>query len=416
DLEREKDAQKLLEQLKTSNNLYEQIELLNDLSRIESLSFETGWGSSRSVTLAHLLNEIYIKASRLELWAIVRRAAGLLGKVDIGLSDAVTELLVRQKQIAVGKAYSRASLMTDPMPPEDIVRKINEFCGEDIRDRVLTQEILIYLSVLIKSEPEMFEGLLTLRISYLILLLINELCLREKMTQPEAYEMLMKQSPSDIQASLRRVLAGYEGFAKTSFTQESLHARQSQPVDWFVRPAEDAPVPPEGDWWHKRQLEGSLNRMPEDFYPRIWRLLQQCPGIIIGDKLERRNRLVSEIILSDTTPEEADFALRIEHLLNKIQAPEYRQLTVEALMELSELFDRNPDWQIEDDIVLDVLVGHAVRLAWLDGNPQRAYRYDQDKGEAWPAFYRSSPLVCAQYFVRAMQFLLELGDQAPAVV
>ncbi|MEL6250139.1 MAG: glycosyl hydrolase family 15, partial [Cyanobacteria bacterium J06627_15] len=117
----------------------------------------------------------------------------------------------------------------------------------------------------------------------------------------------------------------------------------------------------------------------------------------------------------DTTPEETDFALRIEHLLNKIQAPEYRQITVEVLMELSELFDQNPDWQIEDDIVLDVLVGHAVRLAWLDDNPQRAYRYNQDKGEAWPAFYRSSPRTCAQYFVRAIQFLLELGDQAPAL-
>ncbi len=416
DLERERDPQKLLSQLQGSKNLYEQIELLNDLLRIQPLSFDTGWGEGRTVTLADLLNETYIKASRLALWAVVRRAAGLLGKVDIGLSDAVTELLVRQKQIAVGKAYSRASLMTDPMPPEDIVRKINEFCGEDIRDRVLTQEILIYLSVLIKSEPELFEGLLTLRISYLILLLINDICLRETITQPEAYETLMKQSPSEIQSALRRVLAGYEGLDQSSFRQESLHARQAQPVDWFVRPAEDAPAPPEGDWWHKRQLEGSLNRVPEDFYSRIWRLLQQCHGIIVGDKLERRNRLVSEIILSDTTPEEADFALRIEHLLNKIQAPEYRQLTVEALMELSELFDRNPDWQIEDDIVLDVLVGHAVRLAWLDEHPQRAYRYDQDKGEAWPSFYRSSPRTCAQYFVRAMQFLLELGDQAPSLV
>ncbi|MEO0540661.1 MAG: glycoside hydrolase family 15 protein [Cyanobacteria bacterium P01_A01_bin.105] len=416
DLEREQDSHTLLARLRQSNNLYEQIELLNNLLPIESLTFDTGWGNGRSVTLAHLLNEIYTKASRLELWAVVRRAAGLLGKVDIGLSDAVTELLVRQKQIAVGKAYSRSSLMTDPMPPEDIVRKINGFCGEDIRDRVLTQEILIYLSVMIKSEPELFEGLLTLRISYLILLLINEICLRENITQPEAYETLMKQSPSEIQSSLRRVLAGYEGLDQTTFRQESLHARLSQPVDWFVRAADDEPAPPEGDWWHKRQLEGSLNRVPEDFYSRIWQLLQQCHGIIIGDKLERRNRLVSEIILSDTTPEEADFALRIEHLLNKIQAPEYRQLTVEALMELSELFDRNPDWQIEDDIVLDVLVGHAVRLAWLDANPQRADHYDQDKAEAWPAFYRSSPLTCAQYFVRSMQFLLELGDQATVTV
>jgi phosphorylase kinase alpha/beta subunit len=93
-----------------------------------------------------------------------------------------TELLVRRKQISVGKAYSQASLITDPMPPSDLMDKINEFCGEDIRDRVLTQEILIYLSVLIKSEPELFEGLLTLRVSYLILLLTSEICREQRLS------------------------------------------------------------------------------------------------------------------------------------------------------------------------------------------------------------------------------------------
>jgi phosphorylase kinase alpha/beta subunit len=131
---------------------------------------------------------------------------------------------------------------------------------------------------------------------------------------------------------------------------------------------------------------------------------------VIGDKLERRNRLVSELILSDTTPEEQNFALRIEHLLNKIQAPEYRQVNVETLMELSELFDLNPDWQLDDDIVLDVLIGHAVRLAWITPDPQRVHRYDQDKAIAWRTFYQSSPHHCAQYVVKAIQFLMELGE------
>ncbi|MEM8808822.1 MAG: glycoside hydrolase family 15 protein [Cyanobacteria bacterium P01_G01_bin.38] len=412
DLEREKDPGQLLKTLRISDNLYEQIELLNNLTRLEGLNFDTSWGTDAQerVTLADLLDEIYIKAGRLELWAILRRAAGLLDKVDIGLSDAVTELLVRQKQIAVGKAYSRASLMTDPMPPSDIVQKINEFCGEDIRDRVLTQELLIDLSVLIKSEPELFEGLMTLRVSYMILLLTNEISREQHLSQSDAYETLMKMSPFDIKMQLRGVLAGYAGLDKTLFRQESLRARPLQAMQWVVLPQAEEELPPEGDWWHKRQRDGSLNRIPEDFYPRIWRTFKHCHGIVIGDKLERRNRLISKVILSDTTPEEPDFARRIEHLLNKIQAPEYRQVNVEAMMELSELFDRNPNWQIEDDIVLDVLVGHAVRLAWLDGKPHRVQRYDQDKATAWRSFYKTSPHDCAQYIVKAMQFLLELGE------
>ncbi|NEP63005.1 MAG: glycosyl hydrolase family 15, partial [Symploca sp. SIO2G7] len=412
DLERETDGWRLLKALEGSDNLYEQIELLSNLCRLHSLGYDTGWGAEtdQTVTLADLLNEIYTKAGRLELWAIVRRAAGLLDKMAIGLADAATELLVRQKQIAVGKAYSEASLIIDPLAPKDLLAKINEFCGEDIRDRTLTQEILIYLSVLIKSEPELFEGLITLRVSYLILLINSEICREQYCTQDEAYEILMAMSPFDVKMRLRQVLAGYEGLDNNLFRQESIQARKPKSVNWVVFPQAEESTSSEEDWLHKRQREGGLHRVPEDFYPRIWRLLKHCKGIVIGDKLERRNRLVSEIILSDTTPEEKDFALRIEHLFNKIQAPEYRQVNVEALMELSELFDTNSDWQIDDYIVLDVLVGHAVRLAWIDGGDHRAHRYLQDKAKAWRSFYQDSPHRCAQYIAKSMEFLIELNE------
>ncbi|NEP15688.1 MAG: glycosyl hydrolase family 15 [Leptolyngbya sp. SIO4C1] len=414
DLERETDTAPLLQALKTSDSLYEQIELLSNLTRLAGLTYDTGWDRTEPVTLARLLDEVYVKAGRLETWDILRRAAGLLNKVDISLSEAVTELLVRQKQIAVGKAYSRASLITDPLPPHDIVQKISEFCGEDSRDRVLTQEILIYLSVLIKAEPELFDGLLTLRVSYLILLLTSELGREQQLTQAEAYEALMQLSPFDIKMRLRRVLVGYEGLNRRLFQQESLQAQPLSSMQWVLLPQAEAAPDSADSWWQKRQLEGSLNRVPADFYPRVWQTFKHCHGIVIGDKLERRNRLVSQVILSDTTAEETDFARRIDHLLNKIQAPEYRQINVEALMELSELFARNPSWQIEDDIVLDVLIGHAVRLAWLEADAGRADRYDQDKASAWRSFYQRSPHTCARYLVKAMQFLIELGKAAPA--
>jgi hypothetical protein len=47
-------------------------------------------------------------------------------------------------------------------------------------------------------------------------------------------------------------------------------------------------------------------------------------------------------------PGEANFARRLEHLLNKIHAPEYRHLTVEALRELAAIFTDNPDLQFEE--------------------------------------------------------------------
>jgi phosphorylase kinase alpha/beta subunit len=95
-----------------------------------------------------------------------------------------------------------------------------------------------------------------------------------------------------------------------------------------------------------------------------------------------------------------------------MQAPEYRQVNIEALMELSTIAEGNPNLLIEDYIVLDVLVGHAVRLAWLEKHPDQRDHYDEHKAEAWRSFYASSPYDCASYVAKALRFLTELATTA----
>jgi phosphorylase kinase alpha/beta subunit len=418
-LECETNLKLLLDSLRESQNLYEQIELLRTLRRLRGLDFDTGFGGPQlPVTVADLLNEVYIKAgmeSATPYWAIVRQAAGLLNKVDISLSDAVTDILVRGKQITVGRAYSEASLIKNPMSHQEIRAKIDEFCREDIRDRVLTQEILIYLGILIKSEPQLLDGLLTLRVGYLILLLTSELAAELECTQDEAYEQLMRSSPFEIKMRVRSCLAGYEGINQILRQQESLHVKQpEQGIKWVVAETDEIDnKPTTGDWVRKRQLDGAAGRVPKDFYPSVWRVMKHCKGLVIGDKLERRNRLDSEIILSEMTPGEKNFALRVEHLLNKIEAPEYRQVNTEALMELAAILECNPELQIEEYIVLDVLIGHAVRLAWMDLFPETVDQYDEYKASAWRAFYNTSPTECAGHIVKAFQFLTQVGQASP---
>ncbi|MGB3491351.1 MAG: glycoside hydrolase family 15 protein [Elainellaceae cyanobacterium] len=412
-LECETNISLLLSSLRESTNLYEQIELLETLTRLKGLDFDSGFGElNEAVTVLNLLNEVYENATQMELWAVIRRAAGLLDKVDIGLSDAVTDILVRQKQVAVGKAYSSASLMTEPMPHDEIMEKINTFCGKDVRDRPLTQEILIYLSVLIKTDPQLFDGLMTLRVGYLILLITSELAQSFELAQDEAYEHLMQLSPFEIKTRLRQVLEGYAGLNQSLFKQESLQMSQ-QDIQWVVLPKADAAAPQGNSWLRQRQRDGSLNLVPPHFYPKVWTVLQHCKGIVIGDKLERRNRLDSRLILSETTPGEKNFALRVEHLLNKIQAPEYRQVNVEALMELVALAEQNPDLQIQGNIVLDVLIGHAVRITWLESHQDHTDVYDDYKAQAWQSFYQTSPFDCASGIAKALQFLTKLGSSNP---
>jgi phosphorylase kinase alpha/beta subunit len=333
----------------------------------------------------------------------------------------VTDILVRQKRISVGRAYSEASLFTQPLPPLEVLDKIRNFCREDIRDRVLTQEILIYLSLLIKSEPALFTNLLTLRVGYLIILLTSDLAQERGVPQDEAYEALMQLAPFDIQTRLRQILMGYDSHNQSLFQQESLHLKtQTAKIDWVVpisvgrsaTPGQPQDNPETQDWLRLRQIDGAKGTVPPDFYSSVWQLLNHCKGLVVGDKLERRNRLESEALLSEMTPEETNFALQVEHLLNKIQAPEYRQVNVEALMELAAIAQSNPDLKIQEYIVLDVLVGHAVRLAWLEQYPEHEYTYAEHKATAWRSFYSSSPYDCASFVAKALQFLTLLSQAA----
>jgi phosphorylase kinase alpha/beta subunit len=421
------DIRWLLQSLQQSENIYQQIELLHTLTTLKGLNFQVGWGDpQQQITITQLLTEVYDRAGQTHPhpnWAVVRYAAGLLGKVDVSLSDAVTEILVQGKQITVGMAYSEAAVINTPVSHLELAEKIDKFCREDIRDRVLTQEILIYIGLLIKAEPNIIKGMLTLRIGYLILLLTSEIAIEQHITQDQAYEHLMQLSPFEIKSRLRQVLKDYQKVDSLVFQQESLHLSQDQnQIRWTLGQATAPPATPAGGWLRQRQRDGAMNRTQPNFYPNIWRLLEHCPGIIVGDKLEKRNRLESALILAEMTPGEKNFALQVEHLLNKISAPEYRHLNIESLMSLAAFSEQNPQLRVAEYIALDVLIGHAVRLAWLDPNLPKplmeTFRlqdlnpadYSQHKVQAWKNFYASSPTIVAEYVVKSLQFLSQLAS------
>ena len=406
EIELEPDPATLERRLTASKNLYEQSELLTVCAQRFGLNAELG-GS----TVAGLLEEVYTAAGELKLWAVVRRAAGLLGKVDVSLSDSLMDILVRQKALVIGKAYSERSLISRPLPQSELLAKIDEFCRDDIRDRVLTQELLIYLSLLMRSDPELFQAFTTLRVGYLILLLVSDLTLELGMTQDECYECLMHLPPSEIQERLKSVLLGYSDKEALLEHQEFIVKRSGEELSYTLT-VSDAP-PPEGGWWLWRQREGVLSGGSPAFFARVWQLMSRCRGLVIGDKLERRNRLESRILLAEMTPGEQKFALRVEHLLNKIPSPEYRQLNTEALNVLSSVFEQNPDLTLSDYLVLDVIIGHAVRLAYLKKHPERAPRYSEDKAAAWADFYALAPQQTSGYLVLSLKFLLS-GEEVAA--
>ena len=180
------------------------------------------------------------------------------------------------------------------------------------------------------------------------------------------------------------------------------------PIRWRISP------PGGTSWLQHRQRLGALQRVPRDFYAGIWDLLHHCRGLVIGDKLERRNRLESEPLLSEKTRGERNFASLVEHLLIKIEAPEYRQLCTETLLSLVAFVGANPQVRFDDYLALDVVIGYAVRAGWAQTHPHQPIEaYAQHKASALDLFYRSSPATCRRWQMLALRDLAEIRP-APA--
>jgi phosphorylase kinase alpha/beta subunit len=420
ELEGEQDRSRLIQRLQASANLYEQAECLQGLVLLLGRDAEIPWSdansnappdASGSIRLEALLERVWKEASWGGHWSVLRRVAGLRDWVDAGLEEAVTNLLIRQKEVLVGKAYSPDSLISEPMTSQAIADRIARFSREDVRERVLTQEILLGLDALMKLDPDLLGGFLTLRVGHLILLLTAEIAAQSELTQDEAYERLLRFSPSEIQARLGKVLTDYAEAAELLKTQETLSVKPGCELKWHPEaptaetPSLDSAAAPPTGWMDYRVRAGALGQTPPEFYPSVWRILHHCRGLVVGDKLERRNRMDSASFLAEMTQGEKSFAFAVEHLLAKINAPEYRHLTIEALAALSEFCQKNRDFRLTAHIVLDVLTGHAVRLAWLRDHSEETY--EGEKALAWHRFYEEPPASVAYWIIEALRHLIK---------
>jgi phosphorylase kinase alpha/beta subunit len=412
-IELEGDGAVLVERLVASTELHERVELLGALA--------ARWGLDAPVeplgaTLRDLLEGVYASAGASRVWPVVRQAAGWLGKTDPSLSDALADLLVAQRSVVIGRAYAEAATVTRPLPHAELREKIDRFARDDVRDRALTQEVIVALSSLVRAAPELFRGVLTLRVGHLIGLLALGQAEELDLTPDQGYEALMQRSPAEIVTLLRGVLSAFDQAEETQRRRETVRlVAGAAGAGWAPSsPAVGAEIAPPEGWWRWRSREGALSRVPPGFYARVWRLLGRADGLVIGDKLDRRNRLASAPLRAATTAGEKNFALRVEQLLHRIPSHEYRRLVIEGLDTLAALAEAMPDWRVEGDIVLDVVLGHAVRRAYLAQRPEVASTYERVTAAAWAAFYDLGPRAVAAHVSAAVRFLAERAAAADA--
>ncbi|HHQ69614.1 MAG TPA: hypothetical protein ENM98_04845, partial [Halothiobacillaceae bacterium] len=369
----------------------------------------------RELSLDGHLNALFRVAQSLRLWRIMRLTAEVASKVDAYLEVALMDLIVRQKQIAVGRSYTRDSVIDSVRANDEIREHIASFCGDDPRERILTQEIIIHLGAWIRAEPELFADIITLRTGPILQILVL-LHARDHNTAPaQALDDLISLPPSEIRDKVRDAIS----WRDEVFKLEALHlASGSEKVDIELSSTGVCAMLPESmcdrsdssgkkiDWQERRLLQGAVGRLPESFYARLWGVLAHTPGIVIGDRYHPESMIDSARYRSESTAFERNFALNVEGVINRIAAPEYRQLTIEALACVINIIENNPDISICEPLVMDVLIGHAVRLSWLSHARPNGTDYDEERDRAWQYFYQSPPEQVAHYLAQAFGALI----------
>uniref|UniRef100_A0A8B9NS33 Phosphorylase b kinase regulatory subunit n=1 Tax=Accipiter nisus TaxID=211598 RepID=A0A8B9NS33_9AVES len=382
------DCKALVDQLRICPTLQEQADILYMLHILKGPEWHTGLDSEPGPTVKELLTELYVRVGNTRQWALIRYISGILKKKVEALDEACTDLLSHQKHLTVGlPPEPREKTISAPIPYEELVCLIDEASEKNLSVSILTQEIMVYLAMCMRTQPTLFAEMFRIRIGLIIQVMATELAHSLRCSAGEATENLMNLSPSDMKNLLYHILSGKEfgversvrpidssgttisicevgavgatkperaGIVRLKSEIKQVRAGGAGSVSVvlvlsaqstghaellgkgsFSRMLEDqgSKDSRHGQWQRRRRLDGALNRVPVGFYQNVWKILQKCHGLSV------EGFILPSSTTREMTPGEMKFAVHVESVLNRVPQPEYRQLLVEAILVLTMLVD-----------------------------------------------------------------------------
>ncbi|XP_053605602.1 probable phosphorylase b kinase regulatory subunit beta isoform X3 [Plodia interpunctella] len=339
--------------LRATDNIYAQCQLLGILLEREGPMYEVN-GS----TALDSLKSLYQTAGVLRHWRAVRYCSSRLNHTVDSISPFITTVLVNGKQLMVGVIGHKETVFDKPMTPGEIQAVMySTIQPYDVIGAVLQQEIVLYCGRLIGTNPDMFRGILKIRVGWVLEAIRIYLELFPEEKRPDA--TLESLSPYKLRTLLIRVLTV---------------------SDW----ADEKGLTP----MQRRQLEGCLCRVPKHFYIQVWDILLRTPkGIIVHG-----HSIPAEPTLVNMSRSELSFALLVEEALVRIARPARRQLSVELLCVLATILRRNPELTLQLPLDLDRLLDDA----------HETYAKDSGLAVGSEALGSAAPGVTVGYLARAV--------------
>jgi len=338
------------------NHMYGHIQLCGLLLRREGPEFWLG-----DVTVKERLENFNRKAGQLRYWAAVRYTSSLLQKMVDSISPFVTQIVVSGKQVSVGTIGVDSSLFDRSMTPREIHSAIySKVHPYDVSGAVLQQEMIIYCGKLIATQPDLFNGILVLRMDWLVHTIQLYREFKDMNVGP-----IENIAPSEIRNLLIEVLENTKDMVKT----------KSNLSDHQII-----------------QINGCLMRVPPHFYSKVWQILKRCPG---GLKFGS-SHLPQLPTINNMNMRELAFSHLVEGFFIQYQQPEYRQVIVQLLSILSTILQRNPELSFKPELNIDNLIHNALRLF------QKEEDLVVDDTEDMTQFYAMNQATINSYLARSI--------------
>lgn len=271
----------IIDALRSCDTLHAQSQLLFILANREGLHYILPEGG----TIKERLERLSRQAGALRHWSVVRYCSSILRKLVDSISPYITSILVSGKRITVGSYGQREVEIDHPRTPKEIHQLLYDVITEPY-DAVLQQEIILYVGRLISTTPHLFEGIVKIRVGSFLEAMKYYLSFKD-----EKQVKLESLAPSRVRRILYKVL-----------------------TDVDLEPRE------------RRLIEGSLCRVPKDFYDKVWDILSRTTaGICVAGQ-----HLASGPTITLMSQHELNFLNKVENMLCRISAPEYRQIVIEV--------------------------------------------------------------------------------------
>ncbi|KII64016.1 putative phosphorylase b kinase regulatory subunit alpha [Thelohanellus kitauei] len=206
-----KTTKELLDMLEKEDDIYQQALCIFELCKLEKLSYEVILKDGDNLgTLNTLLRELYNIAGSHKMWLLLRYTSGFLKKEADGLAHAAACFLTRQKQFSVGYPSYREDVVTTYITHNDLKDIIYEAYQDDLIGAVLTQEVLIYVSLFIRTEKNIFDKMIRLRLGLIIEVAASEFAKYTKVPPDQLFDVFLNLSPFFMKNLIFHIVSGKE--------------------------------------------------------------------------------------------------------------------------------------------------------------------------------------------------------------